>query len=327
MGDDGFHAGEGARRRTGAVELAVVVERVADVQDPSVAGVDGDGGVAAGVTRQVDEHDAGRDLGEFLGAWEAAPGLGSLRCVLDQPRTMLSLCWSVASLLGAGLRMHGGEGLGGGEVDLCPGEVGQATDVVGVEVGQDDMAYVVRVELHPWELTNGRFCGVEDGPDEAACGAESRSWVEGVREPEAGVDEHQPAGSLEQEYVADQAARGARWPHGAAVEMMDVHRHDTFAARQVARSNCLIWRRGRARSSNPICAHAAGHRHLGDAFRRSGPGIKPATWSGPTERRPLGCPAQMSRSGRFANCRQPSGAERCLTVAENEANTMEESRR
>ena len=71
--DKGLHGREGTRDTGVTVEGAVVEERVAAVQHPSVAGVDGHAGVAAGVAGQRDQDDAGGDLVKFLGRGEASP--------------------------------------------------------------------------------------------------------------------------------------------------------------------------------------------------------------------------------------------------------------
>jgi hypothetical protein len=51
-GDKAFHRAQGDGDGCAMVDLAVVVEGVSAVQNPVVAGVDGDGSVTAGVTRQ-----------------------------------------------------------------------------------------------------------------------------------------------------------------------------------------------------------------------------------------------------------------------------------
>ncbi len=79
--DSRFH-GPQAARHMGAVQVAVVVERVTAVQHPAVAGVDRDAGVTSGVAGQRDEHDAGSDVVELLRRREAAPGF-SVRAVFD----------------------------------------------------------------------------------------------------------------------------------------------------------------------------------------------------------------------------------------------------
>ena len=68
----GFHSSEKAGHLRLAVERAVVIERVTAVQHPTVAGVDSDAVMAAGMAGHRDEDYPFRDLIEFLAA--ATPG-------------------------------------------------------------------------------------------------------------------------------------------------------------------------------------------------------------------------------------------------------------
>ncbi len=78
--DKGFHGREGTRDTGATVEGGVVEERIAAVQHPSVAGVDGHAGVTTGVTGQRDQDYAGGDRVKFLGRGEASPLLPRGSC-------------------------------------------------------------------------------------------------------------------------------------------------------------------------------------------------------------------------------------------------------
>ena len=140
--DKGFHGRQGTRDVGVTVEGAVVEERIAAVQDPSVAGVDGHACVAAGVAGQRDQHDPGRDLVKFFGRGEASPLLPS-RVVFNDFGLVCPLSASVARLLEPRRGGDRAERLGRGDVDLGMREVGQTADVVQVEVRDDDMADIV----------------------------------------------------------------------------------------------------------------------------------------------------------------------------------------
>lgn len=59
---------------------------------------------------------------------------------------VVALGRQVAGLLDHRSRVESGGGLVTGQVDPRPGKVAESADVVGVEVGQHDVADVVRIE-------------------------------------------------------------------------------------------------------------------------------------------------------------------------------------
>lgn len=92
VGDDALHSGESDRRSAVSVDLPVVVERVAGVQDPAVvAGVDRDCGVTATVARQGQQNDSVGDLGQFGGGGEAVPLVADLGMVANQVGVVVAL--------------------------------------------------------------------------------------------------------------------------------------------------------------------------------------------------------------------------------------------
>ena len=96
----------------------------------------------------------------------------------------------------------------------------------------DDVAYVVRIEAELADLRDGGLGDVEAGTHDRRERAPELTRVADVVQAEAGVDEHEAVGALDQQAVADQVglgeqpalagehARAAR-AHGAAAEVVD----------------------------------------------------------------------------------------------------------
>ncbi len=215
----------------GSGDLAVVEVGVAAVQQPAVAGLDRDAGVAARVADQRDQQHLGAEVGKDPHALEAEP-LVALDLVPDPARVVLPVDAEVAGAV-AQARVEGGVELAAEDVDLGLGEVGQAAGVVGVEVGGDDLAHVGGVEAEALTCSSAvssivglRVHQREDGPE--------LFRVARVLGAEAGVDQDQPVVGLDQQAVADaparleQAALAVDQPRPAgaeraAVEVVDAH--------------------------------------------------------------------------------------------------------
>jgi len=155
-GDEFFLCAQDERNSGLTVEGAWVVEGVPAVQYPAVTGFDSDRGVAAGVAWHGDEHDAGVDVVEWLCGGESSPRFPA-GTVLGQARSMRPLRMAVAQLFTGRRSVNGSQGFGGGEVDLRMREVGDSSDVVEVEVSDDDMADVVRSEAECLDVVCGGF--------------------------------------------------------------------------------------------------------------------------------------------------------------------------
>jgi len=80
--------------------------------------------------------------------------------------------------------------------------------VVGVEVGQDDVAYVVGVEPERGQLADGRLGAGEGRAYVEPGGAEPPGRVVSVLGPEPGIDEDESVAGLDEEDVAGQAVGG-----------------------------------------------------------------------------------------------------------------------
>lgn len=107
------------------------------------------------------------DLVKFLSRGEASPLL-ALRVVFHDVGLVRPLGAPVAGLLEPRRGDYRAERLGGSDVDLGMREVGQAADVVQVEVRDHDVANIVAAEAELFDLVGGGFLGAEDGFEEAA---------------------------------------------------------------------------------------------------------------------------------------------------------------
>ncbi len=190
--DKGLHRREGTRDTGATVDGAVVEKRIATVEHPSVAGIDGYACVPAGVASQRDQDYARGDLVKLLGCGETSPLLPS-RVVFNDFGLMCPLSGSVARLLEPRRGGDGAEGLGRGDVNLGVREVGQTADVVQVEVRDDDVADIVTREPELLDLVGGGFVVAEDGSEKVAQRSDPPGGFGAVVRAEAGVDQHQAA--------------------------------------------------------------------------------------------------------------------------------------
>ncbi len=122
--------------------------------------------------------------------------------------------------------------LAGEDVDLGAREVRQPARVVDVEVGEDDVADVSRVEACGLDLGEGDLAGLKLRAGEGEERTGELSWVLQVPGPEAGIDEHEAIGGLDEQHVADDPSRlkpaavaidqaPAPRTHRPAVQMVD----------------------------------------------------------------------------------------------------------
>src|SRR5690606_30574824 len=122
------------------------------------------------------------------------------------------------------------------QVHACVGEVVQASRVVEVEMGQQDVAYVARVEAETLDLADGGHLLAEGRiHQEEEVRAEPVAGGCDIAQPEPGVDQYQAVGGLDQQAVAGQLAAfedpcaavvhepPAQRAGRNAVEVMDAH--------------------------------------------------------------------------------------------------------
>jgi hypothetical protein len=106
-------------------------------------------------------------------------------------------------------------------VDLRPGEIGQASSVVQIQVRKDDVPDVLAAEAEPFDLAGSGLGWVQCGPDEVTDRPESPCRVCDVVQAVTGIDQHQAVTGLDEEDVRDN--RGSGHTHGAAVEVVHLH--------------------------------------------------------------------------------------------------------
>ncbi len=203
-----------------SIQCAVMVEGVPAVQHPSIPCVDGDACVSAGVAGQRHQHDSRCDLVEFLGGGESPPFL-PVGVVLDDLGPVRPLAGAKAHLLLERRFTHSALYFGAGGVDLCVGKVGDAADVVHVEMRDDDVADIGAGEAEALHLAQRRLAVVEHRLEEVARGPDAGVVVAVVR-PVSGVDENQAVVGLDEQYVTDDSRCYVR-VHRPAVQMVDLH--------------------------------------------------------------------------------------------------------
>jgi hypothetical protein len=101
-------------------------------------------------------------------------------------------------------------------------EVGDAADVIEVEVRNHDVPHVIPAEAEGFHLCDGSLLEIKDRPTEEPYRPQPGPGARAVVGAEAGVDEDEAVVGLDQQHVADQ--RCGRQTHRAAVEV--VHLHD-----------------------------------------------------------------------------------------------------
>ena len=192
--------------RADAVDGAAVVERVAGSAGSSGRPRRRRRTRARAVAGQRHQDDAGRDLVEFLGGGEPAPRL-AVGLVVDEVRSVRPLRAAEPEPLPTA-RLNAPRELRGGHVDLGVREVGEAADVVDVEVGRDDVADVVDAKPEALDLPGRGLGGIEPRPQQVAGRARSAVGSRAVAQAETGVHEDEPAIGLDEQDVADEAATG-----------------------------------------------------------------------------------------------------------------------
>lgn len=221
VGDEGLRGAQGERHAGAAGQRGAVEEGVARVEQHAVLGLHGDTGVTARVARQRDEDDAGGHLVQFPGRGEAVPRLPA-GSVLDEQGPVVPLGGPETEPLPPGGRVDRAPRLGRGDVHPRPGEVRDPPDVVGIEVGEHDVAHVLAPETEALDLAGGGLLGVEERPHGQTEGAHPARGLGDVPQAVPGVDEDQaPPVRLDQQHMAHEG--GARRAHGAAVQVMHLH--------------------------------------------------------------------------------------------------------
>lgn len=97
-------------------------------------------------------------------------------------------------------------------------EVGQATGVIEIEVGENDVPYITRVVAQRLNLPDRRLLFGELWTQEESARAQHLSRLPHAAQPVSGVDQHEFGPGLDEQAVVDQAEG-----HGAAVQMVNAH--------------------------------------------------------------------------------------------------------
>src|SRR4051812_45507915 len=108
------------------------------------------------VSDERDEQDVGRHALELPDALESLPGVAGGGLVRTPGGLTGPLLWSIASLVERRAARHGGVPLAGQQVHAGPGKVVEPARVIEVEVCEDDVADIPRIEAAALNLTNGR---------------------------------------------------------------------------------------------------------------------------------------------------------------------------
>lgn len=177
--------------------------------------------MSARVARQRHQHEAGGDLCQLLRGGEPTPGF-TVDGVLDDLGSVCPLGATEPDSVAERAGPHGAEGFRSGDVDLRVGEIRDTADVIGVEVGDDDVADVGVSVPELLDLAEGGFGRIERRPEEVSADPPEACGPAAVEGAEAGVDQDQPSRRLDQQYVTHQRARPQR-PHRAAVQVMNLH--------------------------------------------------------------------------------------------------------
>ena len=118
-----------------------MVESVPAMQNPVLARINGNRGVPPRVAGHWHQNNAVSNDIERFGSGKTAPRLAAWR-VLHQCGSVGPLHASVAHALAQRRRVHRAARLGRGDMHERVGKVGNATDVVEIEVGQHDVAHI-----------------------------------------------------------------------------------------------------------------------------------------------------------------------------------------
>lgn len=104
-------------------------------------------------------------------------------------------------------------------------EVGDAADVVEVEMGRDDVGHVRRIQAQLLEPADRRLRLPEPGAHQVRVPADASGGIGDVRQPEPGVDQHDARVGFTRQHMAHQPPderRGERaaievvYPHGGS---------------------------------------------------------------------------------------------------------------
>ena len=179
--------------------------------------------VPDGVTRQVHEQHPLGDMVQGVHP-EALPPVGAER-VLGEARPVLPLAAAVTPTLQEARRAHRPRQGLRRDVHLRGGEVGEAADVVEIQVGEHDVPHVPRIQAQGLYAADRRLALTQCRAQDVARGAEATGRVGDVRQPDPRVHQHEAARRLYQQH-----ARGGHTRERPAVHLVDPHERNGTVA-------------------------------------------------------------------------------------------------
>src|SRR5690606_33231233 len=131
--------------------------RIARVEEPSIAaGVDGDTGVPERMADQRNQQDLGRQSVDLAYALETEPALAAVRAIRSPVRPRRPLPRPKALTIEPRFLPHRGIPLRLEQMHGRARKVVEASGVIEVEMGQNDVPNVRRIEPPPAHLPRGR---------------------------------------------------------------------------------------------------------------------------------------------------------------------------
>lgn len=201
----------------GPTNLHRLQVRITGMQQPSVVSRDRDPGVPLGVPGERDEGQVVAQTREGTHAREAVP-----RLAVDGVRSPTYVGVAERGVV-AGRATAQGLELGGVDVDGGFGEVEDASGVVTIEVGDDDVADVARSVTERSDVPQGGVFGAKARPQLPTRGPVETPGIGGRGFAETGVDEHEAvARGLDEETMRDHRAAEERTKR-PGIEMMNLH--------------------------------------------------------------------------------------------------------
>lgn len=200
----------------GRVIFQVERRGVPHVEQPSGSGPDGDAAMAAGMPEQ--RHQPHLRVERQANGLEIEPSFAAFFIERN-----FRLVGEVAADVGQGgpaARAPGkGFGLAAVNVNQCVGEIGQASAVVEMHVGQHDVADVLRPAAEFHDLPYGSLCGIEGHDGYGLEDSQDGCLVSIVIQTRPGVHQYQTLAGFDQQ--AERPAAPPGWRPGVASEAVE----------------------------------------------------------------------------------------------------------
>ena len=206
-------AGADRDLRVDRIDLQLIHVAIAGVQKPSRLVANGDAAVAVSVTGQGDQEEIPVEFIERLGPLDSHPARARF-VVQDPVGFMLPLCWQVPPPFHPALWISGGAEFGAVDVHAGLRKVGEPSGVIEVEVGQNDVADLLRFTSEGLDLSCQPFPLEKTGTgEEHEAATEPADRVDEVLFSEGGVDQNETSWMFDEKAVTDQMVVGAGPKH------------------------------------------------------------------------------------------------------------------